>query len=141
MKNYDDIINEPHPEPKKHRRMSRLSRAAQFGAFRALTGHEEAIAETARLTHNRVELDEYEIERLNEKLLIINDYIHTYPKVTITYFEKDEKKNGGAYIKYTGEVKKIDTYKRNIIMCDNTQISIDMILNLQSELFDVYGGH
>ncbi len=140
MRNYDDIINLPHPEPKKHRRMSRLSRAAQFGAFRALTGHEEAIAETARLTHNRVELDEYEIERLNEKLLIINDYIHTHPKVTITYFEPDEKKNGGAYIKYTGNVKKIDTYKQKIIMCDNTQISIDMILNLQSELFEVYGG-
>lgn len=47
---YDDIINLPHPEPRKHPRMSRASRAAQFSPFAALSGHEEALQEEARRT-------------------------------------------------------------------------------------------
>ena len=50
MSNYDDIIHLPHPEPKTHPRMSMLSRAAQFAPFAALTGFDEAIRKTARLT-------------------------------------------------------------------------------------------
>ena len=40
---YDDIINLPHHEPKRHRRMSRLERAAQFAPFAALRGYEDVI--------------------------------------------------------------------------------------------------
>lgn len=42
---YDDIINLPHPESKRHPRMSREQRAAQFSPFAALHGHAEAINE------------------------------------------------------------------------------------------------
>ena len=35
MTPYDDIINLPHPEPKRHRRMARADRAAQFAPFEA----------------------------------------------------------------------------------------------------------
>lgn len=45
---YDDIINLPRPES-KYPRMPRANRAAQFSPFAALTGHEEAIRETAYL--------------------------------------------------------------------------------------------
>ena len=38
--------------------MSRLSRAAQFSSFAALTGYEDLIDESARLTSDQTELDE-----------------------------------------------------------------------------------
>jgi len=43
MKNYDDIINLPHPVSKKHPRMSNYNRAVQFAPFAALAGYKEAI--------------------------------------------------------------------------------------------------
>lgn len=50
---YDDIINLPRPES-KYPRMPRANRAAQFSPFAALTGHEEAIRETAYLVMGRI---------------------------------------------------------------------------------------
>ena len=50
---YDDILSMPHPNSKNHPRMARRDRAAQFSSFAALTGHEEAISETARLTDEK----------------------------------------------------------------------------------------
>ncbi len=58
MGKYDDIINLPHHESAKHPKMPALDRAAQFLPFAALTGHNAAILETARLTNSRIELDE-----------------------------------------------------------------------------------
>ncbi len=138
MSGYDDIINLPHPDPKKHTRMSRIARAAQFGAFRALTGHEEVIDEVARITDSKTDLDECEMDIINKKLSIISDYIKENPEVTITYFEPDSKKSGGKSVVHTGCVKKIDIFNGKIIMCDKTQISIDMILNVSSQLFNGY---
>ena len=65
---YDDIIRLPHPDSPKHPRMSLYDRAAQFSPFAALTGHSAAIAETGRLTDRRVELDEYEMTRVDAEL-------------------------------------------------------------------------
>ncbi len=48
MTEYDDIIHLPHPEPRHHQRMTMLQRAAQFAPFAALTGHNEAVRQTAR---------------------------------------------------------------------------------------------
>ena len=45
---YDDIINMPYKKSQRITNMSLHDRAAQFGAFEALTGHEEAIEETAK---------------------------------------------------------------------------------------------
>ena len=55
---YDDMIDLPHPTSNKHPRMSIQDRAAIFSPFAALSGHGAAIAETARLTDQRMELDE-----------------------------------------------------------------------------------
>ena len=51
---YDDIINLPHPTSRNHPRMSLHDRAAQFAPFAALTGHDAAIKETARLRLYRI---------------------------------------------------------------------------------------
>ena len=53
MGKYDDIIDLPHHVSKVHPQMSIWDRSAQFAPFAALTGHEESIAETARLTKDR----------------------------------------------------------------------------------------
>ena len=72
---YEDIINLPHPVSKNHPQMPLRDRAAQFAPFAALTGHDAAIKETARLTDERLELSEEAIAQLNEKINIIRNNI------------------------------------------------------------------
>jgi len=114
--------------------MSILNRAAQFSPFAALTGYDDAIEETARLTDRRLELDETERAILDEKLRIIKEHIDKKPEITITYFQPDIKKDGGAYISISGIVKKIDYYKRLVLMQDGSRICIDDISNITGEI-------
>lgn len=128
---YDDIIKLKHPEPKTFKRMSKSDRAAQFGAFRALTGYEDEVSETARLTERQIFLDEYELENLNIKLTeILNK--NEKKEVEITYFNSDYKKSGGEYIFAKGVIKKIDFYERCIILEDNTEIPFDSVLGINA---------
>lgn len=127
---YDDIINLPHHVSKSHPRMSIHDRAAQFSPFAALTGYDGAIKETARLTNKRMELDETWKNVLDEKLRIIHEQLSSQPEIEITYFQPDEKKNGGAYISAAGIVKKIDRYERTVIMQDGTRIPIEKIIEI-----------
>ena len=113
---YDDIIHLPHHVSKTRPQMAVSDRAAQFSPFAALTGHDAAIKETARLTEKRVELDEYIKEAINRKLQIIVDRIKEHPEIVVTYFKPDEKKDGGAYVTAAGMAKKIDQYQRVVIM-------------------------
>ena len=65
MSKYDDIINLPHHVSKNRTPMSMENRAAQFAPFAALTGHDEALAETARLTTPKQVLQENSPASLN----------------------------------------------------------------------------
>ncbi len=132
---YDDIINLPHHVSSIHPQMPIADRAAQFSPFAALTGHDAAIKETARLTNRRVELDENSKSILNEKFQMIVENLQNQPAVTITYFLPDDKKEGGSYISVAGSVKKIDEYKRRIIMADGSIIPIDEVFDIDGELF------
>lgn len=133
---YDDIIHLAHHVSKTHPRMSEINRAAQFSPFAALTGHGAAIRETARLTDERIELDEGMKNILNNKLQIIGDRIKEYPKITITYFWQDVKKDGGSYVTVVSRVKKIDEYERLVIMDDGMEISIDEIIRIDGQIFE-----
>lgn len=136
---YDDIINLPNPTSKKHPRMSLSDRAAQFSPFAALTGHEAAIKETARLTNEKLMLSDEVIAEINEKLNLISETIGTQQLVRITYFVPDNKKAGGAYISCSGCVKKIDGYEHTVVMEDKTVIPIKQISDIEGEVFgDVY---
>lgn len=135
MGKYDDIINLPHPTSQKRPRMSVQDRAAQFSPFAALTGYDAAIRETARLTEERIELNEYEQAVLDQRIILLQEHLKDLPEVTITYFQPDERKEGGKYRSLTGVVKKIDPYERQIILADQSKIPIESILNLESELF------
>ena len=114
---YDDIIRQPHPDSSKHPRMSLYDRAAQFSPFAALTGHSAAIAETGRLTDRRVELDEYEMARVDTE--------------SITYFVPDERKNGGSYRTVTGSAKRIDAVNGVIQMADRQCIPIADVFSIE----------
>ena len=82
--------------------MSISARAAQFAPFAALTGHSDAIIETARLTDNKIELDESIKGAINQKLMTLKTNLKKCPIVTITFFSPDKKKAGGRYISSTG---------------------------------------
>ena len=130
MGRYDDIIDLPHPVSKTHSRMSLEERSAQFAPFAALTGYEEAVEETARLTAERIELDEEEKTILDNKLMIIREQIQSKPVVSITYFVPDSKKDGGSYIAVTGAVKKIDEYKQVVVLEGDREIPIMEIIKI-----------
>lgn len=133
---YEDIVNLPPHISKKHPQPTMLERAARFAPFAAITGYEEMVLEEARVTEERIELDEGTLAMLNEKLNIIHDSLDSEPVIQITYFEPDKKKSGGAYISVTGTVKRIDEYERLVIMSDGKKIRIDEIFGLEGKLFD-----
>ena len=134
---YDDIINLPHHVSTTRAHMSDINRAAQFSPFAALTGYDAAIKETGRLTDERVELDEYTKEHLNDRLQIIADQLKEHPEISVTYFQPDEKKDGGAYVTASGTVKKIDIYERIVLMTDDTTIPIYEIISIEGQIFEV----
>lgn len=134
-RNYDDIIELPHHVSAVHPQMSLADRAAQFSPFAALTGHEEAILETARLTEEFIELDEGRKEQINEKLKYLRENQAEKPEITVTYFQKDIRKNGGAYVTVRGQVKRIDEYECQVILTDGTGIAMEQIFSIEGELF------
>lgn len=132
---YADLINLPHHVSKTHPHMSTLDRAAQFSPFAALTGYEGAIKETARLTNDRMELDEAAKYVLDEKLRMVHEQLSSQPEIEIIYFQPDEKKTGGAYVSIFGIVKKIDGYERTVVMQNETRIPIEEIIKIKGEIF------
>ena len=132
---YEDIVDLPHHISKKHPQPTMADRAARFAPFAAITGYEEMVLEEARVTDERIEMDESSKAALNEKLNMILEFLDEQPEVSITYFEPDKRKAGGAYITVIGTVKRIDEYEHLVIMTDGKKINIDEIYNLQSELF------
>ena len=136
---YDDIIDLPHHQSATRSHMPLIDRAAQFSPFAALTGYEAVITETARLTDQRIELDEDAKAVITRKLQVIVKHIRERPEIAVTWFRPDEKKDGGAYVTVTGEVRCIDEYDQAILMMDGTRIPICDMTALKGEdaLFQV----
>ena len=132
---YEDIVDLPPHISKKHPQPTMMERAARFAPFAAITGYEEMVVEEARVTEERIDLDESALALLNEKLNMIQEFLDEEPEVTITYFEPDKKKAGGAYVSVTGTVKRIDEYEHLVLMKDGKKIYIDSIYAIESDLF------
>ena len=132
---YDDIINLPHPTSKRHPRMPIRDRATIFSPFAALSGHGAAIAETARLTERRMELDEDSRAELDRKQGVLLEHIDEQPEITITWFQPDEKKDGGAYLTATGRLKKFRELERILLLTDGTEIPLQNVVALESDIF------
>lgn len=131
MGKYDDIIDLPHHVSATRPHMPMIDRAAQFSPFAALSGYEDAVKETARLTNERPELTEEEKAVLDWTLQKLADEIDSQPQVTLTYFQPDQKKAGGTYVTVTGRLKKIDDYKGTLILAGGARILIENILSIE----------
>lgn len=134
-KRYEQIIHQKHHVSRSHPRMARIDRAAQFAPFAALTGYEAAVEETARLTDEKIELEEDALAILNMRLQILQENESRHPKITATYFLPDKKKSGGAYVTEAGQLKRIDETEQMLLLTDSRQIAISDIYSIESDLF------
>lgn len=133
MSRYDDIINLPHHQSTKRTHMSTHDRAAQFAPFAALKGYEEAVIETARHTDSKAVLDENQIEQIDATLQYIADNLNSNININVTYYLPDKYKAGGAYLEYSGRVKRIEPLARVIEFDNGFQIYIDDVFNIEIE--------
>ena len=136
---YEDIVNLPRPVSKKHPEPPLSERAARFAPFAAITGYEEMVLEEARVTEEKIELDECALTMIDKRLNILQNHLSQSPEITVTYFVPDKKKNGGAYRIITGVAKRIDPYKKLLIINGDEKIQIEDIYKLESELFRALG--
>lgn len=132
---YDDLLNLPHHTSAVQPAMPMQNRAAQFAPFAALVGYDALIRETARLTDQKVELDESVKAELNEKLRLLLELLPQQPEVTITYFQPDIRKAGGAYRTTNGIVRKFLHSENLLVMMDGSKIPVDAIAALNSSFF------
>ena len=135
MGKFDDIIYHKYTKSLNRKHMTMVERAAQFGAFRAVVGHTDALEETARLTDEKLMLDEYQKAELNEKLRILCD-LQPSDEISVTYFIPDERKSGGAYITKTGAFVKVREFERDLILSGGIEIPIDNIFAIESDIFE-----
>ena len=126
---YDDIIDLPRPAS-KHPKMSRIDRAAQFSPFAALTGHEDSIKETARLTEEQIDLDESQKDEIGRLLSYLAENIQQKPEITIRWFQPDRRKSGGVYQRIRDRVVKIDDYRNEMTLEDGRIIPLRYIVEL-----------
>lgn len=124
------------PVSKRHTPMSLENRAAQFAPFAALTGYDEAVEETARLTTEKIELSEEKKAELDLALSNLLSVISSSgsARVQVTFFVPDNLKSGGEYVTKGVNVKRVDNIKKVLILEDKSTIDISDILNLEIDL-------
>ncbi|MCR5142845.1 MAG: hypothetical protein K6C68_10045 [Ruminococcus sp.] len=140
---YKDIIDLPHHQAEGRKHMSLYDRAAQFSAFAALSGYDDMITETGRITEDQIELPEHIQDELNNKFVLLNAIIEAgyRPEIKVTYFVPDKTKEGGSYESYIGDVKRVDSTFRQLMFYDKEKdltgkvIDIGMITSVESNLF------
>ena len=143
---YPDIFDLPHWTSSTRPRMSLYDRSTQFASYKALSGYEDMVAEEARMTDTKPELEEYELDLLDQKLNLIDDMIRygEHPTVTIVHFVPDEMKAGGAIVETTATVKRIDNVARKVVLMSkrdsgiNKGIDIDKIVAIEAQKNDNY---
>ena len=133
MDDFSAIMNLPHHVSQKRRQMTLEERAAQSSAFAALSGYDEEIDETARLTSPREAMSEDDIAELDAAYQQLLDSESEHPTVTVTYFQPDERKEGGRYITYTGVFRHFDATENKLIFFDGTRISVQNISLIVNE--------
>ena len=133
---YKDILNYNYPNPDIEKDFpDKILREAQFAPFAALTGHDEAVKETARLTDQRIEIDEYAKDVLDRRLNYIKEHNEDEQMFSITYFLPDKKKEGGRYVTVTDTIFKIKMYENMLLMNNKTEIPISDILMIDGDAF------
>ncbi|MBQ8431636.1 MAG: hypothetical protein IJX28_02020 [Clostridia bacterium] len=132
---YEELLHLPHPTSPRHPRMPVENRAAQFAPFAALTGYDDAIDETARLTDQMLDLSEEAKQILDLKQSFLEELLDTSPEISVLHFVRDGRKEGGSYQTKRGRLKQIDKYQRELVFTDGTRIRISCVYNLDCDLF------
>ena len=127
---YSDIINMPHYVSRTRAQMPIHNRAAQFAPFAALTGYEEAVEESARLTDSKAELCEDDAAELNKKIQLLSARIASEPYCEVICFVPDKRKSGGRYITVSGNVRLIEEATRQMVFCGGMRIPLDDIVEI-----------
>ncbi len=135
---YKNIINRQHHISDRHPPLSKASYAAQFSPFAALTGYDGIVSEAARVTDEKMELDDYAKSRLSDKLSVVFDHIDEEPEITLTFFVPDKRKSGGSYSTVTGYVRKFDEYEKTVILTDGTVIPVSDLFEIRGDIIDRY---
>lgn len=135
---YDDIIGLPHHVSERRPHMSMHDRAAQFSPFAALTGYHAAIDETARLTEEKIELEESRKQLISRQLSILAEHAKELPEVTAEFFVPDERKTGGAYVIETARATAVDPGRGTLRLNNGRSIAFEDIYALNGAVFDRY---
>lgn len=132
---YDTILHLPHHVSEKHPPIPMEERAAQFSPYAALTGFGAVIDETRRLTAPRHTLSEEALSHLNRQYQLLLKHLPERPEITLTYFQPDAKKDGGAYLTMTGRVKKVEAYEQRLVLEDGTVVAMENIMSMEGKVF------
>ena len=124
---YDALLYQPRPHSPDHPAMPLRERAAQFAAFRALTGCEEEIEEEGRYTEGAAELDEERKAFLSDRLRRLAE---SGERAMFIWFRPDGKKAGGRYCRCHAAVKKIDPIGQILCLDTGEQIPLPLLYDV-----------
>ena len=129
--NFEDIIHLPHHVSATRPRMTMYERAAQFSPFAALTGYDDEVEETARLTDAFALMTEDQTAVLDEAFqrMLNSDR----PEVRVTYFKPDGRKDGGSYEEFRGTFRFFDVGNSILKFTDGTEINAEMVCGIEFE--------
>lgn len=133
---YEDLLDLPYPTESTHPRMPIGDRAAQFSPFAALTGYEDAVNETGRLTDSFKQMSEDEKDALDRKLAYLLTRTGTDTLFTITCFEPDLLKEGGSYQTIKDYVTKTDAEGTRLFLKSGKEIPISRITAIDCADFE-----
>ena len=130
---YNDIINLPHHTSPTRKHMPLIDRAAQFSPFAALTGYDEDVQESGRLTDEKLEIDfdDYKQDTMDSIIRYLEENPNSGRRITVTYFVPDIKKDGGKYLTVEGLFKCIDISDMSLCLKDGTRINKNDIYDLK----------
>ena len=121
--------------------ISAMSAGAAEGAYApgdvdmdgVITGHDAAVREAARVTEEKVELDESEKEQMNQILAELLEKYQGHPPVSLTCFCPDQHKSGGEYRTIKGKIKKIDHTRQKIYLENQESIGLEQIVKIEEQ--------
>lgn len=128
---YEDLVDTQWPRPSSRRRMPLQERAAQFAPFSALTGFDEVIDETARITQTPVFLSEESLMGINRSLDRLKERLPIPTAVEMLIYCPDKKKEGGSFRHMESTVKKLDSYAQTLTLEDGSKIYFRQICELK----------
>ena len=133
---YDDIIHLPHHVSKTRPQMSMLDRAAQFSPFAALTGYEDAIQETGRLTDERMETERRRSGTAGQEMALSpRHHIRQTGDHSLHTLSRMRRKPEAPISPCPVLSERWMSLRRILILTDGRKIRLDDIADMEGEVF------